>query len=215
MRPPTRDALLGLGTVKIFEAGETILRQGDESTHVVLLLHGSAKVQAVSAAGGFALLGVRFGGDLVGEMAAMEQRPRSAMVTAGTRARAKLVKSADFNDFLHRHADASFELTRMVNERLRWANRRRVDNAQHSAPDRVQRVLLEVMQTYGVLDRDGSHRLGTPLSHDDLASLSGVRRRTVEKVLHGLEKQGIVLRRYRQVIVTDLDELRRLLGDSG
>lgn len=201
--------MLGLGTARAFKPGEAILEPGEESTHVVLLLNGSARVQAAAETGGFALLGVRFGGDLIGEMAALERRTRSALVTAGTRTGTRMVRTGDFLDFLTRHTDAAIELTRMINARLHWANRRRLDNAEHPAPDRVRRVLLEVVQNCGVTDEDGNHRLGTPLSHDDLASLAGVRRRTVEKVLRDLEQQGVLLRRYRQVVVTDLPQLRQ------
>lgn len=166
-------------------------------------------MQAVGS-GGCALLGVRFGGDVLGEMAALERRARTALVTAGTRAGTRLVRAADFLDFLGRHADAAIELTRVINARLHWADQRRVDNAQHPAPDRVRRVLLEVVRGCGIGDEDGNHRLGTPLSHDDLASLAGVRRRTVEKVLRDLEQQGVLLRRYRQVVITDLPQLQRI-----
>ncbi|MFR9730385.1 Crp/Fnr family transcriptional regulator [Saccharopolyspora sp. MS10] len=214
LRRETRQALLELGSEVIFEVEQPILRQGDDSTHVVLLLSGSAKVQALSESGAATLLGIRFGGDLVGEMAALERRTRSATITAGTLTRARLIKSADFHRFLRERSDAAIAMILMVNARLRWANRRRIDNANLSATQRVPRVLLEVVDTYGERDPDGCWRIGPALKHDELATLAGVRLRTVEKALSELDKQGVVQRQYRRIVVRDLPKLREIADYS-
>ncbi|MCX2728777.1 Crp/Fnr family transcriptional regulator [Saccharopolyspora sp. NFXS83] len=215
LRRETQRTLLDLGPEVIFEAGHTILRQGDDSSHVVLLLSGSAKVQALSESGGPTLLGIRFGGDLVGEMAALERRARSATVIAGAHTRARLIKSTDFRRFLSEHADAAVAMILMVNARLRWANRRRIDNANLSATKRVPRVLLEVVDTYGEQDSDGNWRIGPPLNHEELATLAGVRLRTVEKALRDLHEQDVLQRGYRSIVVTDLPRLREISDYSG
>ncbi|GAA3352428.1 Crp/Fnr family transcriptional regulator [Saccharopolyspora gregorii] len=214
LRRETRQALLSLGSEVIFEAEQKILRQGDDSTHVVLLLSGSAKVLALSEVGGTTLLGIRFGGDLVGEMAALEQRTRSATVIAGSHTRTRLIKSADFRRFLHEHSDAAVAMVLMVNARLRWANRRRIDNANLSATQRVPRLLVEAVDTYGEQDPEGGWRIGPPLTHDELATLAGVRLRTVQKALRDLAERGVIERRYRRIIVTNPPKLREIADYS-
>ncbi|MEV0082177.1 cyclic nucleotide-binding domain-containing protein [Saccharopolyspora sp. NPDC050642] len=87
--------LLGLGSKKIYQAGETLLGQGVQASHVVVLLHGMAKVTAIRENGIEILLALRFGGDLVGEMGVLEKRERSATVTACCRTVGRWIESAE------------------------------------------------------------------------------------------------------------------------
>lgn len=73
------------GLKQKYEDGEALLREGDVSTRVVLLLEGFAKVTASVENGRISILGIRVGGDLVGEMAALEDDcppRRSATIVA-------------------------------------------------------------------------------------------------------------------------------------
>ena len=60
--------------------GLVLIREGDPGTAVYLLLAGSVKVTGATDEGG-SLLAIRVGGDLVGELAVLDGRPRVATVT--------------------------------------------------------------------------------------------------------------------------------------
>ncbi|MEK8170702.1 cyclic nucleotide-binding domain-containing protein [Streptomyces sp. M19] len=57
------------------------MREAEESTFVLILLDGVVKATGRTHDNRDALLAVRMGGDLVGEFAAVDGRPRSATVT--------------------------------------------------------------------------------------------------------------------------------------
>jgi CRP-like cAMP-binding protein len=61
---PVAAQLAKLGTRRPFAASEVLLREGELSTHVYLLLAGLVKVTATTPEGGFALLAIRVAGDL-------------------------------------------------------------------------------------------------------------------------------------------------------
>ena len=66
----------------IYHKHRVLLRQGDEGRHLLLLTRGVVKITASTESGTDTLLGIRVAGDVVGEMAAFEDRPRSGTVLA-------------------------------------------------------------------------------------------------------------------------------------
>jgi CRP/FNR family transcriptional regulator, cyclic AMP receptor protein len=77
----TRVAGTALGAQARYPAGRVLMREAEETTFVLLLLDGVVKATGRAAGEREALLAVRMGGDLIGELAAVDGRPRSATVT--------------------------------------------------------------------------------------------------------------------------------------
>ncbi|WP_367134356.1 Crp/Fnr family transcriptional regulator [Saccharothrix sp. HUAS TT1] len=212
LRDNTRQELLNIGTVVRYTADREVIEQDAKDTHVLLLLDGVVKVQTTDETGDTALLAIRVAGDLVGEMAALDQKPRSATVVTCGDVVAKLITSGELMGFLHRRNDVFVELIGMINDRLRWANQRRRDFLSHPAAERVARVLAELVQTYG---REEAHgwTLGIPLTKVELASIAGMKPRTAEKAFSDLRKAGVVVSHLRRdVLVPDLAGLRKYAG---
>ena len=207
--PPLRIALLSVGTEIEGAGNRPIIRQGDPLGHAYLLIDGVVKVVVRDKNGKEALLDIRVGGDLVGEMAALDGTSRSADVVPCGPLVARVIKRAELIDLLTRQGDLAIEVARMISQRLRWANRRRLDFTAHAAQTRVARVLIEVIDTYG--RRNGSvWELGVPLTQAEIAQLAGSRLRTVESALRRLATEDIVRRHYRGIEVTDLNRLRSI-----
>ncbi|MEU7527049.1 cyclic nucleotide-binding domain-containing protein [Saccharothrix sp. NPDC042600] len=209
LRDHTRQELLTIGTVVRYAGERELIEQDARDTHAYLLLDGMVKVQVTDEAGDTAVLAVRVAGDLVGEMAALDHKPRSATVVTCGDVVAKLITSAELTAFMHRHNDMFVELIGVIDDQLRWANQRRRDFLSHSAAERVARVLAELVGSYGREER-GGWTLGIPLTKVELASIAGMKPRTAEKAFSDLRKAGVVISHYRRdVLVPDLDHLRR------
>src|SRR5262245_47490088 len=71
-----------LGQRRAYAAGEVLVSEGSDSTEVLLIVSGLAKVVTPSPAGRDAFLGVRGPGDLIGDVSAIDDGPRSATVVA-------------------------------------------------------------------------------------------------------------------------------------
>ncbi|MBB5953581.1 CRP-like cAMP-binding protein [Saccharothrix tamanrassetensis] len=209
LRDHTRQELLTVGTVVRYAADRELIEQDAHDTHAFLLLDGVVKVQVTDEAGDTAVLAIRVAGDLVGEMAALDHKPRSATVVTCGDVVAKLITSAELTAFLHRRNDMFVELISVIDDQLRWANKRRRDFLSHTAAERVARVLAELVGSYGREER-GGWTLGIPLTKVELASMAGMKPRTAEKAFSDLRKAGVVVSHYRRdVLVPDLDHLRR------
>ncbi|MGW4062602.1 Crp/Fnr family transcriptional regulator [Amycolatopsis sp. NPDC004747] len=197
-----RTGLLELGVAREFGSEKVLLREGDQSTHVFLLVDGCVKITGTTPEGHLALLAIRVGGDLVGELAAMDGRPRIATVTTAGRVRTRLIAQGEFRRFLLGSPDAALAVSGSVGAKLRWATRRRIDFGSRAVRVRLARVLLELAASYGV--PAGPHlRIGVALTQPELAALVGAAEPTVHRALAGLRRESVVETGYRRVCVCD------------
>lgn len=213
---PVRTGLLRLGTRCRYIREEVLICEGDRSNHVVLLRSGFVKVTARLDNGHEALLAIRVGGDVVGEMAAMDDAPRSATVTACGEIAASIVREADLRHFLGVHPEAALALAGIVAQRLRWANRRRAEFGGYPVKVRLARVLADLAASYGLRVPRGLV-IGVDLTQPELAALTGSAEVTIHKALAELRKDGLITTGYRRTTVLDLVRLREIarLGASG
>ncbi|MGC4773090.1 Crp/Fnr family transcriptional regulator [Micromonospora sp. DT44] len=211
LTPPVRMTLLGLGVRRQVPAGQIVIHEGLREAHLVLLEEGLTKVTATLPDGRSALLSLRVGGDLVGEMSALNNEPRSATVTTCGPAKYSVIQPDRFKRFLKEHPDAALELAAMVSDRLRWSNRRRIDFTSYPVKPRVARVIAELCRTHGRQGIDGIV-IDVRLTQPDLATICGASETSIQKVLRELRTDGLVDTDYRRITVRDLSGLRKL-GD--
>jgi CRP/FNR family transcriptional regulator, cyclic AMP receptor protein len=202
-----RQELLRLGVRRSAAASRTILREGLLEFHVLLLENALTKVTVAMADGRQALLDVRVSGDIVGEISALNGTPRSATVTTCRTSTIRVIHRNEFRAFLRAHPDAAMVVAGIVADRLRWANRRRVDFAAYPVKVRLARALWEVAAAYG-RRTDGGIVVDIQLSQAELATLCGAAEITLQKALRDLRETGVVGTGYRQVVIRDPAALR-------
>ncbi len=205
-----RDQLLRLGTLVQYPGPSRILiRQGEQSRFVFVILDGVVKVTGQANGGRDALLAIRMGGDIVGEFAALDAGPRSATVTTCGALVARIIKSGDFLECLRRDPDISHAVNRSIVAKTRTSNARRLDFSSCDVPTRLARVLYEIAVTYG--SRAGNRAvIRWPLTQPELASLAGGAEPTVHRALRELREGGVVSTGYRTITVLDIDKLHRI-----
>ena len=136
----SRRELLSLGTTREYLLDSVLILEGDSSTHVMVLIDGWVKVVGSTEGGGQALLSLRVGGDLVGELAALDDAPRSATVISAGVTAAQVVSQRDFLQLMGQHPDVGVAVSRALTSELRWATRRRVDFSGLPVISRLARV---------------------------------------------------------------------------
>jgi CRP/FNR family cyclic AMP-dependent transcriptional regulator len=184
-----------------------LIREGDVTTVTYLLLAGSVKVTGATD-GGDALLAIRVGGDVVGELAALDGRPRVATVTTAGPVVARVIGRADFLGLLGRDPELALAVSRGVSDKLRTATSRRIEFTGCDVNTRFARVLLELAERYGEQTPAG-RTTGPPLTQTELATLAGAAEPTVQRSLRQLKADGIVAIGYRVTTVLDMGALRK------
>jgi CRP-like cAMP-binding protein len=114
----------------------------------------------------------------------------------------------EFLAFLSRHEGAWEAVSRMIADRLDWANRRRLDFGSYDVPVRLARVLIDLVDRHGRETVDG-YELGVPLSQTELGRLVGAGEDRARQSMGQLRDLRFVSTKYRSVVVTDLPGLRR------
>ena len=185
-----------------------LFAQGDRSDHVVLITSGRVKVFCTTEDGREPLLGVRGHGDLVGELAALdEERERVATVVATEPVTAEEIGAAAFRDYLATHPAATMELLRTMVARLRSADRRRVEFGSFETTSRLAHLLAELVDEPGIADAGGG-AIEVPYSQAELGAMIGASRESVARALARLRGEGLVEARRRGLAMLDVDRLR-------
>lgn len=206
-----REELQRIGRFRRFRRGETLFHEGDPSDFVVLILEGNVKVSCAAECGAETLLAVCGVGDIVGELSAVDGKPRSAQVAALDAVHVRMIPAADFTRFLEAHPRVLKVLLALISGRLRDADRERAEVRAFGVPSRLALRLLELSQTHGRQTPEGIE-LELPLSQQELAEWVGASREAVAKALRLLRERGAIDTRRRAITVLRPDLLRRLIG---
>ena len=207
--PDDRAELLGLGPSHAFQSGETLISEGSRDLDTYVLLDGFCKVLGNSVDGRAVLVSIRIGGDLVGELAALDEQPRSATVVALTQVTTRVITRQRFLQYLSAHPQAARAIYNAVARELRRSTRYRVYINGAPIAVRLAFVLDFLAETYGQPSPDGV-RIDVPLSQPELASLIGASEPSLHRALTDLRTRNVIATRYRRVIVRDPAVLRTL-----
>lgn len=204
------NALLAAGALMRIAPRSIFIREGDRADRsIYLLISGFVKVTSTLEKGpGYALLAVRAGGDLVGELSALDGQQRSASVqVCGTvPAVACRLEGPAFVRVLEEHSEMSLVLTTSISAKLRTAIRRRIDVAVHDPDVRMARVLVELAEDYGRATGAGV-TIGIDLTHLELGTAIGTSRATAYRALRALRDVHLVSTQ-PELIIRDIAALR-------
>jgi CRP/FNR family cyclic AMP-dependent transcriptional regulator len=98
---------------------------------------------------------------------------------------------------------------RLLSERLAVCEGRLSDQIRKQVPARLAGLILSLSEHEGAITANGSHRIPTRYTHQQLTSIVGSNREAVTRALGRLRKAGAVEIRDRKIYVTDADELER------
>ena len=197
-------------TVRQHPRNQTIILQNDWGNSVYFVVEGWVKIRTFNMDGKEVTLNILGPGEVVGEMAALDEAPRSTDVIALTPATVALLPASRFVEFLQSDAGCGVRLAQLMSRRLRLINQR-LQLREAGSNARLADILLFLAEFSGRVSRAGVEIPNLP--HRELGSLSGLARETVTRILGKLENQGIIERdRQRDIIrIPCMDDLEDLL----
>jgi CRP/FNR family cyclic AMP-dependent transcriptional regulator len=191
-----------------YRTGQALMHEGQIGEELMILVAGRVKITCTTAEGKEVVLAFRQPGDLLGELAVLDDRPRSSSVVALEPAEALVLSASEFRAVVTSRPLIALELLRLLSRRFRDADRMRIEFAAAQTLTRVATRLVELAQRYGEPD-DGAVVIDLPISQEELAAWAGSSREAVAKALHALREMGLVVTDRRRITVSDLDGLRR------
>ncbi len=183
-----------------------LFHEGDIGDTVHLLDRGRVAVRITTPLGEVATLRVRGPGEVIGEVALLHQSSRrTATVVALERTETLMLHRDAFAELRHNHPSVDEFLLALLADEVRRLSNLLVEALYVPAEKRVLRRLSALTDLY----RDGEGAPEIPLTQEDLASLAGTSRSTVNRVLGSIEKDGVVEVSRGRITVVDVTALEQ------
>lgn len=202
------DALIAAATLRGFHAGEVIHCQGDTSDALYAVIAGSVKVSSISADGRECVFRYLTPGNWFGEIGMLDGLPRTHDAVAVQPVRVLLLSPEALADVLARHPVFYKFLSLLLCRVVRTAFTMLNDSRLLSVTARLAKRLVSFAE-----DREGAE-IAVHLTQDELATLAGTTRQTVNKRLADWQKLGWIELRYGHIVIRNLDALRQLHLDA-
>lgn len=204
-----REALARDFVRRPYRQGELIFQQDDPGQVLYLVESGQVRIFVEGESG--QETSVTFCGpdDVFGELAVIDEDPRSASAIAMKDTVLHILSRDRFREHLRRSPQLGLNFMRALSIRVRYNTQQMTSLTQLDVPARLARKLLELAKQYGVVEPDGV-RLRLTLTQSDLASLTGATRESVNKALGNFRRQGLILMQQGHIIMLDPEALRDL-----
>jgi CRP/FNR family cyclic AMP-dependent transcriptional regulator len=195
-------------TYDLFRVGEALTGEGEDTHRVFFILSGWVSVIQHSPVGATRILAVRGPGDIVGELASLSDRPRSATVRARSLVEARGMTGAAFLTLAERTPSISRALLRTLAHRLQDADRHRTQLHGSVALGAVADKLLEI-HAYA----DGRDR--PVFTQEEIALWAGVSVPALARSLRTLREAGVIRSARQRIVVLDERALREIAKNGG
>src|SRR5712672_1093593 len=167
-------------------AGQWIIDYQDASSDVFFVVSGAVRV-VIQSAGREVLLRQINAGELFGELAAIDNAPRSSGIVAMTDVTVARMSAAVFRAAVHAYPDVCDQVLALLAGQIR--------------------MLANRVNEFSTLDV--RHRV-----HAELAARISTRREAVARELKALERDKLIERRRGALVLTDVDKLRRMINEA-
>lgn len=199
----SRRELISRARPRSFAAGETICRVGEPGQSMMAIVVGSVRISLPTTKARDVILADLPAGELFGEIAMLDGKPRSANATALTRCELLVLERREFLPILERNPAACLKLMELLCSRIRRSDERMSDIAFFDLPARLAKALL-LYPTQG----RGPAKLS--LSQREMAEMAGATRENVNRCLREWQRRGILQLKDRWTIILMPEALRKL-----
>jgi CRP-like cAMP-binding protein len=171
-----------------FNTGDPIFHVGAPGQSMMVILNGTVRVSLPGPKGKAVILADVAAGELLGEVALLDGKERSADASALTKCELLVLERRDVVAFLEKRPDVCLKLLELMCARLRKSDQRMSDIAFFELSARLAKVLLDRAGTPG---RAGA-KPKLSLSQTELAGMINATRENVNRCLRNWQRQGIV-----------------------
>ncbi|MBD2101299.1 Crp/Fnr family transcriptional regulator [Leptolyngbya sp. FACHB-261] len=184
--PETIDWLLSVSVERDYPAERTVLMEDAWGNAVYLIAAGWIKVRRLAGKEPLtlAILGK---GDFFGEMAVLDELPRSTDVVAFSPVHLLSVPAQFFTEALHKDPNLHYRMLQLMVKRLRQANHR-AQLRYESPAVKLASLLVTLAESYGTAQQKEVELFNLPLR--DLADVSDISVDEAARLMEKLQSKG-------------------------
>lgn len=193
---------------RTYPKNSVILFEDDPGDALYVVVTGQVKVVLIGEDGREVILSVLGEGDFFGEMALIDDEPRSAHVIAMEDANLIVLRREDFQKALQDHPRIAVGLLRALSRRLRRADEKIGALVLLDVLGRVARLLIELA------DENDGVTIARRVTHHTIAQMVGSSRETVSRTMRDLVERGLIQVARNQITIRDRAALETAAGLS-
>jgi CRP/FNR family transcriptional regulator, cyclic AMP receptor protein len=178
-----------------------IIDYQDASNDMFFVVSGTVRVKIQSVSGREILLTEISAGGCFGEIAAIDNQPRSSGIMAVTDVTIARMPASVFRAAVHAHPDVCDQVLALIAGQVRMLTNRL--DVRH----RIYAELLRLSRPEAA--RAKERVISPPPVHADIAARVSTRREAVAREFKALEREGLMERRRGAIVLTDPEKLRR------
>lgn len=216
MDPRTGQALLAETVQRRLPRHSWLFHEGDRTDDVYLIVSGLIKLIKTAADGAEAVLAIRGAGDVVGELSAIDARPRLVSAVTMTNSSVLSIGRDRFVEVMHDRPGLTFVLLSNLSGQLRSVSLQALAISSGDAIALVARRLYQLASDSAFeLIRSQQRDLvvvDMPVSQRELATWAGVSHRSAVGALGQLRQDEIIATSRLQLQILDMAGLRARAG---
>ena len=193
-------SLARVATRRRYPKDTVVFFENEEGDFFFMILQGRIKVTILGDDGREIILSVLGPGDFFGEMALLDNEPRSATAIAVEDSELLSLHRTDFQSVIADNRSIQAALIKILTARLRRANHQISTLALLDVYGRVARVILDMAREEGRRLKDGRIAFRRP-THQEIANRIGTTRETVTRMIKDLERQALVRMEGREIVL--------------
>lgn len=192
---------------RIYKKGSIVIVEGEKSENVFIIKSGKVKIFKTSADGREIILDIKGKSKIFAEVTLFNNSKNPATVKAIEDSTILSINNYELEEIIKQNPDMALNIIKILNKRLNDAQSRIKNLALHDAYIRTSQTLYQLIDKYGLANRNGIIELNLNLTREELASLVGTSRETVSRVLSQLSKDKAIKITGRKIIILDKEKL--------
>ena len=181
------EAITKLAVTRNYPKNTMVICEGDQSDSLFVVLSGKVKVFLSDEEGKEVTLNVQGEGEYFGELALLDNAPRSASVVTVEQTRLTVISKSAFEECMEKNPGIALKICKGLARRLRELSENVRSLALMDVYGRVARILLEMSE-----EKDGKKMIPQKLTQRDIASMVGASREMVSRILRDLSIGGYI-----------------------
>ncbi|HNS39753.1 MAG: Crp/Fnr family transcriptional regulator [Anaerolineae bacterium] len=199
--------------IRRFAANQTIFHLGDPGGLLYVINYGKVKINHTTREGREIMLAILGQGDFFGELALIDEAPRSATAVALEPTETWTLHRDEFIRYLQDNPEFALHVLKTLAGHIRRLNVQLADIFFLDLPGRLARTLLNLAGQYGRHTVDGT-LIELSLTQTDMAEMTGATRVSINKALGRFRRSGWVQVSGRRVTILDHKALEGLIAVS-
>ena len=210
---PRRDleALAGRCQWRRYGPGQQIVGHQDETNDVFFIIEGKVRVTIYSLSGQTVTFRDIGAGELFGELAAIDGKPRAADVFTLTDSLIASMSPDIFLDLLRNDPEVSASIHRQLAGLVRSLTERVFEFSTLTVKNRIHAELLRLARDH--MEGENTAVISPVPTHAEFASRVSTHREAVTRELNALERAGLIERHGGTLIIPDFARLARTVEE--